>query len=178
MVPFFGNGCGNNSFLKDRIILLQMKEEIMKDDLSVKDYVTSMHHVGFFCADLEETVKFYTDIFGFKVMLYGEVKSKNERLAMLQLGGLILEILWLPNNSLADLRERSKVFLTHFSLMVTDIEAVKSKLLKHPKVVFEEAEIRYTPNIGGADYQVTFFRGINGERVELMQNVSGKKHPV
>jgi len=89
-----------------------------------------------------------------------------------------LEILWLHNNSLADLRERSKAVLTHFSIMVTDIEAVKSKLLKHPKVVFEEAEIRYTPNIGGADYRVTFFRGINGERVELMQDVSGKKHPV
>jgi len=150
----------------------------MKEDLSVKDYVTSMHHVGFFCADLEETVKFYTDILGFKLMLYGEVKSKNERLAMLQLGGLILEILWLPNTSLADLHERAKGVFTHFSLMVTDIEAVKSKLLKHPKIVFEEAEIRYTPNIGGADYRVTFFRGINGERVELMQDVSGKKYSV
>jgi lactoylglutathione lyase len=155
-----------------------MKEDIMKEDLSVKDYVTSMHHVGFFCADLEETVNFYTDIFGFKVMLYGDVKSKDERLAMLQLGGLILEILWLPNTSLADLRERAKGVLTHFSIMVTNIEAVKSKLLKHPQVVFEETEIRYTPNIGGADYRVTFFRGINGERVEIMQDVSGKKHLV
>jgi catechol 2,3-dioxygenase-like lactoylglutathione lyase family enzyme len=152
-----------------------MKEENMKDDFSVKEYVTSMHHVGFFCADLEETVKFYTDIFGFKVMIYGEVKSVNERLAMLQHGGLILEILWVPNTSLADLYEKAKGVSTHFSLMVTDIEAVKSRLLKHPKIVFEEAEIRYTPNIGDADYRVTFFRGINGERVELMQDVSGKK---
>jgi catechol 2,3-dioxygenase-like lactoylglutathione lyase family enzyme len=152
-----------------------MKEEIMNDDYSVKNYVTGMHHVGFFCSDLEETVKFYTDILGFKVMLWGEVKSKNERLAMLQHGGLILEILWLPDTTLTDLYERAKGVLTHFSLKVTDIEAVKSKLLKHPKVVFEEEEIRYTPNIGGADYRVTFFRGINGERVELMQDVSGKK---
>jgi catechol 2,3-dioxygenase-like lactoylglutathione lyase family enzyme len=155
-----------------------VEEDNVKEDLSVKDYVTSMHHVGFFCADLEETVKFYTEILGFKVMLYGEVKSKDERLAMLQLGGLILEVLWLPNTLPADLRERAKGVLTHFSIMVTDIEAVKSKLSRHPQVFFEETEIRYTPNIGGADYRVTFFRGINGERVELMQDVSGKKHLV
>ena len=143
-------------------------------DLSVKEYVRSMHHVGFFCADLDETVKFYHDILGFEVMLYGEVKSVNERLAMLQRGGLTLEILWVPNTSLSDLYAGLRGVSTHFALMVTDIEAVKSRLLKHPKIVFEEAEIRYVPNIGNSDYKVTFFRGINGERVELMQDVSVK----
>lgn len=48
---------------------------------------------------------------------------------------------------------------------------MKEKLLKHPKVTCEEAEIRNVPNLGDMDLLVTFFRGINGERFEIMQNI-------
>ncbi len=65
---------------------------------------------------------------------------------MLQHGGLAGDSLGRSNTSLADLYEKAKGVFTHFSLMVTDIGgSKKSRLLKHPKIVFEEAEIRHTP---------------------------------
>lgn len=143
----------------------------MNSDCSVSDYVMYPHHVGFFCSDLEETVKFYTEIFGFELLIYGDVEVANERLAMLKLGDMVLEALWVPNTSPTELYERALCVSNHFAIMVSDIDAVKAKLLKHPKIVFEEEEIRNVPNIGDMDLRVTFFRGINGERVEIMQNI-------
>lgn len=140
-------------------------------EYDVSKYVKGMHHVGFFCADLEETVKFYTDVFGFELLLYGNVEVANERVAMMKLGNFILEALWVPDKTLDELYKNALCVDTHFSIMVSDIEAVKEKLLAHPKVKFEEEEIRNVPNIGDMDLRVTFFRGINGERVEIMQDV-------
>ena len=57
------------------------------------------------------------------------------------------------------------------AILVDDIHAVKEKLLKHPKVTCEEAEIRSVPTLADMDLLVTFFRGINGERFEIMQNI-------
>lgn len=146
----------------------------MSSDYDVSQYVKGMHHVGFFCADLEETVKFYTDVFGFEVMLYGDVEVANERVAMLKLGNFILEALWVPGKTVEELYKRALQVDTHFSIMVSDIDAVKAKLLTHPNVKFEEEQIRDVPNIGDMDLRVTFFRGINGERVEIMQDVRSK----
>jgi catechol 2,3-dioxygenase-like lactoylglutathione lyase family enzyme len=143
----------------------------MAGEYDVSQYVDSMHHVGFFCSNLEETVKFYADTFGFEVECYGDVEVADEKVAMLRLGNIILEALWVPNISHDELYKKALCVDNHFSIMVKDIDAVKEILIRHPKVVFEEEEIRNVPNIGDMDLRVTFFRGINGERVEIMQNV-------
>lgn len=140
----------------------------------VGDHVIAPHHVAFFVADLEESVRFYQEVFGFEVLYYGVVEVANERLAMLKLQDMTLELLWVPTHTLEELREKYLQVDHHFAFLVDDIHEAKAKLLKHPKVVCEEAEIRNVPNLGDMDLLVTFFRGINGERFEIMQNIRKK----
>ena len=143
----------------------------MSKEYYVGDHVNTVHHVAFFVADLEESVQFYQEVFGFEVLYYGVVEIANERLAMLQFKNMTLELLWVPTHTLEELREKYLAVDHHFALEVDDIDAVKEILLRHPKVTCEEDEIRNVPNLGGVDMRVTFFRGINGERFEIMQKV-------
>ena len=108
------------------------------------------------------------------MLYYGVVEVANERLAMLKLQDMTLELLWVPTHTLEELREKYLQVDHHFAFLVDDIQETKAKLLKHPKVVCEEAEIRNVPNLGDMDLLVTFFRGINGERFEIMQNIRKK----
>ena len=143
----------------------------MQKKYYVGDHVVTTHHTAFFVADLEESVQFYQETFGFEVLYYGVVEVAHERLAMLRLGNFTLELLWVPTHTPEELREKYLQVDHHFAILVDDIHAVKEKLLKHPKVTCEEAEIRSVPNLGDMDLLVTFFRGINGERYEIMQNI-------
>ena len=147
----------------------------MNSDYSVKEYVIEAHHVGFFCSDLDETVKFYTEIFGFELLYYATIEIVHERLAMMKLGNMLIEALWVPNLTNEELYKRALNVDTHFAILVSDIDKVKAKLINHPKIKFAEAEIRHTPNVGNMDNRVTFFRGIDGERVEILQDLNYKK---
>ena len=144
----------------------------MEKEYFIGSHVETVHHCAFFVADLEESVQFYQEVFGFEVLYYGVVEIANERLAMLRYKNLTLELLWVPTHTVEELREKYLAVDHHIAFEVDDIEAVKARLLKHPKITCEEAEIRNVPNLGGIDMRVTFFRGINGERFEIMQNVS------
>jgi len=146
----------------------------MRKEYFVGDHVVTPHHTAFFVSNLEESVQFYQEVFGFEVLYYGVVEVANERLAMLRLGGFTLELLWVPTHTREELREKYLQVDHHFAFLVDDIHQVKSKLLKHPGITCEEAQIRNVPNLGDMDLLVTFFRGIDGERFEIMQNVKEK----
>ena len=145
----------------------------MEKEYFIGNHVNTVHHCAFFVADLEESVKFYQEVFGFEVLYYARVEVANERLAMLRYKNLTLELLWVPTHTVEELREKYLAVDHHIAFEVDDIEAVKAKLLTHPQITCEEAQIRNVPNLGGVDMRVTFFRGINGERFEIMQKVSG-----
>lgn len=146
----------------------------MNNDYSVKGYVVGAHHIGFFCSNLDETVKFYTEIFGFELLFCATVEVANERLAMMKLGNMLIEALCVPGMTREALYKKAMNVDTHFAILVTDIDEVKARLLNDPRIKFEEAEIRHTPNVGSMDNRVTFFRGLDGERVEILQDLNQK----
>lgn len=78
----------------------------MQKEYYVGDHVVTPHHTAFFVANLEESVQFYQEVFGFEVMYYGVVEVAHERLAMLRLGNFTLELLWVPTHTLEELREK------------------------------------------------------------------------
>ena len=43
----------------------------MQKEYYVGDHVVTPHHTAFFVANLEESVQFYQEVFGFEVMYYG-----------------------------------------------------------------------------------------------------------
>lgn len=144
----------------------------MNSEVCVKEQVLGLHHIGFFCSDLEETVKFYTEVLGFDLLYYADVEVANERLAMMKLGNTLVEALCINDSTSNELYDKALAVNTHIALIVSDIEKVKTKLLIHPRITFEEHEIRHTPNVGKMDNLVTFFRGLDGERIEILQDLN------
>lgn len=143
----------------------------MSDNISIKDHIITDHHQAFFVSDLDESVKFYQDVFGFEVMYYGVVECANERLAMLKLKNMTLELLWVPTHTREELREKYMQVDHHFCFIVDDVRACREILLKHPGITAEEDRIRDVPGIGGMHLNVTFYRGLDGERFEIMENI-------
>lgn len=139
---------------------------------NINDLIIRQHHVAFFVGDLERSIKFYQDTFGFELCITGHVDIANEDVAMLKLKNMVLELLCVPGLTTEKIREAAMNTSTHFSFMVTDVEEAKRRLLDNESVQFEEEQIRIVPNIGPMDLKVTFFRGPDGERIELLQDLN------
>lgn len=144
----------------------------MENPYCVKDHILRQEHVAFFVADLAEAVAFYTDVFGFEVMYYGRVEVVDETLAYLRRDDFVLELLHIPSLSRHEIYQNAMMTQQHFAFIVDDIVLCRKRLEAHPDIRFEEPEIRNVPGINNRDLLVTFFRGINGERVELMEDVT------
>lgn len=140
---------------------------------NIEDLVLRQHHVAFFVGNLEESIAFYEELFGFRLCFTGHVEAANEDVAMLKLKDMVLELLSVPGLTTEQLRRNCLNTNTHVSFMVTDVAEAKARLEDDPRVTFEEADIRVVPNIGPMDLLVTFFRGPNGERIELLQDKNG-----
>lgn len=144
----------------------------MENLYSIKDHILRQEHVAFFVADLAEAVAFYTEVFGFEVLYYGRVDVVNETLVYLKRDGFMLELLHIPSLSRQEIYENAMKTQQHFAFIVDNIVFCRQRLEKHPGIRFEEPEIRNVPGINNRDLLVAFFRGINGERVELMEVVT------
>lgn len=137
---------------------------------SIENFILRQHHVAFFVGDLEESIAFYQETFGFRLCFIGYVEVANERVAMLKLKDMVLELLCVPELTTQQIRASCLNTNTHVSFMVTDVAEARKCLEDNPRVTFEEADIRVVPGVGPMDLLVTFFRGPNGERIELLQD--------
>lgn len=134
------------------------------------DLLVRFHHVAFFVGDLQEAIRFYEELFGFRLCFTGYVQVANEQVAMLKWNNMVLELLKVPELDNEELRRRNEKIQTHVSFMVKDVAEAKQRLLARQDVHFEEETIRVVPDIGPLDLRVTFFRGPNGERIELLED--------
>lgn len=137
---------------------------------SIEDLIIRQHHVAFFVGDLKKSIDFYKECFGFELCLTGHVDVANEDVAMLKLKNMVLELLSVPGLTTEEIRRACLNTNTHFSFMVTDVDQAKARLLDDPRIEFEEEKIRDVPGIGPMNLRVTFFRGPDGERIELLQD--------
>jgi len=128
-----------------------------------------LHHVSIAVADREEAIKFYTEQMGFKLehrydcgepgaMVYDSIVSQN---------GFYLELIQNPGDD--DVRTQAMATANHFALYVKDIRKTVERLSKDPRLVFESTEPALVPGFGTEDLYSVMFRGINGERIELLE---------
>lgn len=137
----------------------------------------ALSHIGICTANLDQSLKFYTDALGFvlersideigapydKLM---ELPGAICRVHYLKLSGITIELIGYPNASVVGSSERSpmnQLGFTHMTLMVSDLDAVTERIVKHDGRVHAEKKIDspYGPMLICTDP--------NGVRVELMQ---------
>lgn len=125
-------------------------------------------HIGIFTADIEKSKSFYIDNFGFK--LDGEVKLDKpgnvwSKLAFLNLNGMVIELVEPSDKTKVNTGNNGSV--EHLTIKVEGIsELVKE--LKGKGITFETEEpIHIAKILNGVN--VIFFRGPNGERLELFE---------
>ena len=117
-------------------------------------------HIGLFVSDMDRSLKFYTEVIGLTFLerrAYG-----TSELAFVELGGQQLELIAGPDVPAG----RSPI--DHFGWTVTDLEGAKARI----KSLYPEAEFE-TDLILWDGMRCTFFRGPDGERLELFERPNG-----
>ncbi|MCL1895703.1 MAG: VOC family protein [Clostridiales bacterium] len=138
---------------------------------------TGYSHVGIYVTDLEEAIRFYKEVLDFDLLFQLVNESDGLKIAMLQLGNCSIELLEPPTDREVLLPkekivEGASATINHVAILVTDIK----KAFEHVRSFgyeFEERGIYFVPNFGSdrLDLNVAFFRGPNGERIELFQRI-------
>lgn len=123
----------------------------------LKDLFVDVDHIGIKAYELEQAVKFYTDVLGFTFMY--RMKPGDAELVFLQLGSTVVELVEVNDGS----RYEDGV-VNHVALRVSDIYAAVG-LLRKQGVEFITPE---PMALGDGRYNF-FFRGPSGEKLELFQ---------
>ena len=131
----------------------------------------SVNHVAIYVRNREEAVAFYRDILGAELLFTVDNESDSILIAMMELGNMRLELLELPVGK-EEVVGAAQNTLNHFAVNVDDIEEAVA-FIKSKGYHFEDREIYDLPHFGSPDLdlKVAFFRGPNGERIELFKEI-------
>ena len=141
------------------------------------DYFTGYSHIGVYVTDLDEAIKFYEDVLFFDLLYRLVNESDGLKIAMLRLENCVVELLEPPTDK-ETLLPKEKVVdgarstINHFAILVNDIYKAREHVESFG-YEFETRGVYDVPNFGRdtLDLKVTFFRGPNGERIELFQEI-------
>ncbi|WP_134698877.1 methylmalonyl-CoA epimerase [Ammoniphilus sp. YIM 78166] len=127
-----------------------------------------IEHIGIAVRNLEESVRFYTELIGLKLLGYETVESEKVRVAFLEIGETRLELLEAtsPESPIAQFIEKKGEGIHHIALQVDDaverLDGLKSKGIKL---------IHEVPKEGAHGNLVAFLhpKSTNGVLLELCQ---------
>lgn len=128
-------------------------------------FIQGFHHTAIRTADFERSVKFYTEVLGLKVRItWGQSPG---RAAMIDAGdGNYIEIF-----------EREKAFepaegtILHFALRTNDCAAMLEQVRAGgAEITLEPKAVTIDSSAGSIVVKIAFFKGPDGEIVELFQN--------
>ncbi len=130
--------------------------------------VSKVDHIGIAVANLDETLKFYTDILGLKLQATETVTDQKVRVAFLPLGDTEIELLEStdPEGPIAKFIESKGQGIQHIAFRVDDIEKSLAEL-KAKGVRLIDEKPRY--GAGGAKIAFLHPKATNGVLVELCQ---------
>lgn len=120
--------------------------------------VRGVHHVGVHVADMERSIDFYAQVFGFR--LVQRFTLGDEDLAFLEVNAARLELIASPG---VTGRTTEPGVLDHFALEVHDLDAWLHTLRKHGVAVLDDAPV----TVEELSARYLFCVGPDGERIEL-----------
>ncbi len=123
------------------------------------------HHIAMRVRDFDRSVSFYTDALGFRVgRSWG---AENQRAVMIETGGgSYLEIF---EGADADREAAGESPLLHFALRVDDCDALLNAVRKAGAEITVEPKDVDIPSDPTYPVRIAFFKGPDGEIVELFQ---------
>ncbi|MGB9759524.1 MAG: VOC family protein [Thermoproteota archaeon] len=119
-------------------------------------------HVSILTKDLEESVRFYTQVLRFPIVR--TIESKDLKIVFVDAGNATLELFGLVGSKAKLTEEKwENIGIKHIALEVDDIEKVYNEL-KSNGVRFESE-----PTIAVGGPKIAFFKDPNGVTIELIQ---------
>ena len=136
-----------------------------------KKLFTGYSHIGIYVENRKEAIKFYEEVLGFELLFTVDNESDGLLIAVLQLGNCYIEVLEPPTGKETIVRG-AEATINHVGIVVSDVK----KACEHVKSFGYEIENRGiydVPRFGqpDKDLKVAFFRGPNGERIELYEEI-------
>ena len=127
-----------------------------------------IEHIGIAVKNLEESVRFYTDLIGLKLLGYETVESEKVRVAFLEIGETRLELLEAtsPESPIAQFIEKKGEGIHHIALQVDNsVERLDELKEKGIRLIHE------VPKEGAHGNLVAFLhpKSTNGVLLELCQ---------
>ena len=121
-------------------------------------------HIGVFVSDMERSMKFYMDNLGFESQGIDDLGAT--KIGFLKNGGCIIELVCHETYS----NPPTRGIIDHICLEVTGIEELVEELKAKGVAMENDASVGYSDKIRGGVKNI-FFRGPDGERIELMEFV-------
>ena len=145
----------------------------------------SCQHVGMYCRDIDESIAFYEDVLGCRLLFKSEAMEGDKPLKMAWMRGVgtVFELLECDDKSTCDAAAST---LNHLALRVDDMDAFVAHLAEKgiaieagpfdPPLEFdrplseEDSDVFIKYGDAGAQLRIMFFRGPGGERFEVLQD--------
>ncbi len=146
----------------------------------------SYQHAGIYCRDIDESIAFYNEIFGCKLLFKSDAMEGDKPLKMAWVkgeGGLVFELLECEDKSTCDAAAQC---LNHIAVRVEDMDAFVALLNEKgiaieagpfdPPLEFdrpldaEDDDVFVKYGEAGAQLRIMFFRGPGNERFEVVQD--------
>ncbi len=118
--------------------------------------MTKMDHIGLYVSDLERSVKFYGDLFGFPV--HRRLEMGETKIAFLDIGEGLLELVYKPESPGRPAEGR----WAHVAYHVEDYDGIVSKL--------EGKGIPLDKRALGDGSRIAFFKDPDGHDVEISES--------
>ena len=148
----------------------------------------SFQHQGVYCRDIDESIAFYEDVLGCKLLFRSDAMEGDKPLKMAWMRGVgtVFELLECADKATCDAAAST---LNHLALRVSDMDEFVAYLgekgvaieagpfdppLEFDRPLSEEgADVFVKYGDAGAQLKIMFFRGPGGERFEVMQDNIG-----
>jgi lactoylglutathione lyase len=129
--------------------------------------VVGLAHVGIIVGDMERSLEFYTDTLGFECYHKAEIGGADgaTKLSFLRCGTCEIELVMPPRSG-----ARKDGTVDHIALRVNDIDEMMRNLLERG-VKFETEKPADLPMLFDNGVKCAFFRGPDGERIELSEEL-------
>lgn len=152
--------------------------------------ITGLHHTGIYCNNIDESIAFYSEVFGFHLVYKSDAMEGDKPLKMAFIkheSGFSIELLEQQDKSSM---EGTLVSPNHIALRTDDADAMAEILKKHgvsfecepftaPIPFNEPLDARDTDvftklSAAGVQVRIFFVRGPSNERIEIMaDNIGG-----
>ena len=126
--------------------------------------VIGLAHIGVFVSDLDRTIKFYTDNLGFEVDGIDDLGGT--KLGFVHNGNCLIEFVCPEVYS----NPPTRGIVDHICMLVEDIDGLVAELKAKGIEMEGEGNVGFSDKIRGGVKNI-FFRGPDGERIELMEYV-------